>query len=122
MKKPEFEFYTRPNGTNEMKNFLEQLPDKDKIKLLIRIDSVQEYGLLFAQKLQWIKKINTNLYEIRSQVSSNIQRAVYFHVDGNRYIITHGFTKKTQKTPRREIEHVLKMRQEFFSNEDGGND
>ncbi|MCH4009963.1 type II toxin-antitoxin system RelE/ParE family toxin [Companilactobacillus sp.] len=122
MKKPEFEFYTRPNGTNEMKNFLEQLSDKDKIKLLIRIDSVQEYGLLFAQKLQWIKKINTNLYEIRSQVSSNIQRAVYFHVDGNRYIITHGFTKKTRKTPRREIEHALKMRQEFFSNEDGGND
>ena len=30
-----------------------------------------------------------------------------------RYIITHGFTKKTQKTPKREIIHAKQIRREF---------
>jgi len=36
-----------------------------------------------------------------------------FHVINNRYIITHGFTKKTQKTPKREIIHAKQIRREF---------
>ncbi len=38
-----------------------------------------------------------NLYELRSKVAKNIQRALYFHVEDTRYVITHEFTKKTQK-------------------------
>ena len=60
-----------------------------------------------------IKKLDTEIYEIRSKVSSNIQRALYFHVKNNQYIITHGFTKKTQKTPKREIIHAKQIRREF---------
>lgn len=48
------------------------------------------------------QKLETNLYELRSKVSSNIQRVFYFHVVDNRYVITHGFTKKTDKTPENE--------------------
>ena len=36
-----------------------------------------------------------------------------FIVINNRYIITHGFTKKTQKTPKREIIHAKQIRREF---------
>lgn len=60
--------------------------------------------------------------EIRSKVSSNIQRALYFHVINNRYIITHGFTKKTQKTPRSEIKHARQLKQEFEEMERKQND
>ena len=49
--------------------------------------------------MAWVKKIETekNLYELRSKDAKNIQRALYFHVEGPRYMITHDFTKKTQK-------------------------
>ena len=62
------------------------------------------------------KKIDNEIFEIRSKVSSNIQRALYFHVVGNRYIITHGFTKKTQKTPASEIKHAKELKKEFEEN------
>ena len=51
--------------------------------------------------------------EIRHKCPNSIQRALYFHVINNRYIITHGFTKKTQKTPKREIIHAKQIRREF---------
>jgi len=51
--------------------------------------------------------------EIRLKYPNSIQRALYFHVINNRYIITHGFTKKTQKTPKREIIHAKQIRREF---------
>lgn len=65
------------------------------------------------------KKIDNEIFEIRSKVSSNIQRALYFHVVGNRYIITHGFTKKTQKTPASEIKHAKELKKEFEENNNG---
>ncbi|RMC40731.1 hypothetical protein F5ESL0225_02200 [Lactobacillus sp. ESL0225] len=40
---------------------------------------------------------------MRSQYSSNIQRAIYFTFASNHYVITHGFTKKMKKAPVREI-------------------
>ena len=51
--------------------------------------------------------------EIRLKCPNSIQRALYFHVINNRYIITHGFTKETQKTPKREIIHAKQIRREF---------
>ena len=69
--------------------------------------------MLIAQRMEWVKKLDNDIFEIRSKVSSNIQRALYFHVIGDRYIITHGFTKKTQKTPTSEIRHAKELKKEF---------
>lgn len=99
MKKLIFEFYTRPNGHNEFVEFYKSLPQKDREKLLATISMIQEHGLLTAQRMEWVKKLNSDIFEIRSKVSSNIQRALYFHAVDNRYIITHGFTKKLKKHP-----------------------
>ena len=92
---------------------------KDKQKLLPTINMVQEQGLLVAQRMEWIKKIDNDIFEIRSKVSSNIQRALYFHVTDERYIITHGFTKKTQKTPVNKIKHAKALKKEFEKNNNG---
>ncbi len=63
-------------------------------------------GIKVGIEHDWVKPLEKNLYEIRSRVSNNQYRGIYFHVDGERYVITHGFTKKTRKTPLREIEHA----------------
>ena len=65
------------------------------------------------------QKVDDDIFEIRSKVSSNIQRALYFHVTDERYIITHGFTKKTQKTPINEIKHARVLKKEFEENNNG---
>lgn len=67
--------------------------------------------------MRWVKKLEgqKNLYELRSKISRNIQRTLYFHVEGTRYVITHGFTKKSQKTPVKEIRHALEIRKEWWN-------
>lgn len=122
MKKPVFETYTRPNGKNEFKEFLNSLSRKDKEKLLTTIYQIQSHGLLIAQKMEWVKRLDREIFEIRSKVSSNIQRALYFHIVDDRYVITHGFTKKSQKTPKQEILHAKQLKREFEEMENNKND
>ena len=113
MEKPKFISYTRPNGHNEFEEFYNSLPIKDRNKLRATIDMIEEAGIQAAIQLEWAKKLDGEINEIRSKVSSNIQRALYFHVKNNQYIITHGFTKKTQKTPIKEIIRAKQIKCEF---------
>lgn len=54
------------------------------------------------------------LYEIRVQSGSDIFRVFCFFDDNNLVVIGHGFQKKTQKTPGREIERGEKIKREYY--------
>jgi phage-related protein len=54
------------------------------------------------------------LYEIRIQSGSDIFRILCFFDDNNLVVIGHGFRKKTQKTPEREIERGEKIKREYY--------
>ncbi|QLE61642.1 addiction module toxin RelE [Furfurilactobacillus rossiae] len=60
--------------------FLHDLPDKDRAKLIGTISLIESHELHIAIRQLWVKKIEDNLFEIRSIQSSNIQRAIYFHI------------------------------------------
>jgi phage-related protein len=118
MEKLAFETYKRPNGHDEFAEWVVQLPKKDRAKLMRVVEATEVNGMLVAQRLKWVKKVDTNLYELRSKVGTNIQRALYFHVVAGRYVITHGFTKKTEKTPKQQITHAKTIRKEWFDGKD----
>ncbi|MBM6209894.1 type II toxin-antitoxin system RelE/ParE family toxin [Staphylococcus epidermidis] len=101
------------SGKSEFINFIYSLPDKDRIKLLKTIEKIENNGFPTAIRMEWIKKLDNGIYEIRSKLGTNIQRAIYFQKVNNEYIITHGFTKKTQKTPPREIEHAQRVIEKY---------
>ena len=46
---------------------------------------------------------------------SDITRVLYFFVAGGEIVLTHGFVKKTQKTPAREIERAKRIREDWRS-------
>jgi phage-related protein len=54
------------------------------------------------------------LYEIRVQLGSDIYRIFCFFDDKNIVVVGHGFQKKTQKTPLKEIEKAHKIRKEYY--------
>ena len=105
MKKIEFQYYDE----KESEEFLDSLPVKQMIKFATTIKNVEEQGFAIASRQEWTKKITgqINLLEIRSKFSSNIIRAPYFHSSNGNYVITHGFKKKSQKMPRKELEKAL---------------
>lgn len=53
------------------------------------------------------------LYEIRVEIGSNIFRIFSFFDKGNIVVLGNGFQKKTQKTPRIEIEKALRIMEEY---------
>ena len=53
------------------------------------------------------------LYEIRVQMGSDIYRIFCFFDQGRLVVIANGFQKKSQKTPRQEIELALKIKGEY---------
>lgn len=97
-----------------LRHFLATLPDKEYDKFVARIIEIEEQGLQVAIRMKWVKKLDKNLYEIRCQFSNNIQKALYFQEKGNKYVITHGFTKKRQKTPPAEIAKAKRLRQRYL--------
>src|ERR1700709_1856915 len=53
------------------------------------------------------------LYEIRVEVGNNIYRIFSFFDKGNLVVLGNAFQKKTQKTPKQEIEKALKIMEEY---------
>lgn len=53
------------------------------------------------------------LYEIRVQLGSDIFRIFCFFDEGKLVVLANGFQKKTQKTPKNEIEKALKIKKEY---------
>jgi len=114
----EFQYY----DWEEFKKFLNSLPNKDATELTELIFKIQKVGFSFSAKQQWIKKLSQNLYEIRSRRANNIQRVVYFHVENHIFVISHGFTKKTNKIPLHEINKAKRRKVIYLTRKDLHND
>ena len=54
------------------------------------------------------------LFEIRVEYESNIYRVICFFDEGNLVILLNAFQKKTQKTPRAELELAKRLKKQYF--------
>ena len=73
---------------------------------------VEEHGLQNVRE-PYVKHIEGSLWEIRIKGRGGISRALYVTAKPQRIVIVRVFVKKTQKTPRREIELALKRAREI---------
>ncbi len=65
------------------------------------------------------KYLGDGIFELRAKVSTDITRVLYFFVSGRKAILTHGFIKKTQKTPPSEISRAKRYRTNYLNNNTG---
>lgn len=75
------------------------------------INLIESQGLEKVHE-PYVKHLEGSLWEMRMQGRSGIARAVYVTTIGRRVVVVHIFEKKTQKTPRHEIETALKRAKE----------
>ena len=54
------------------------------------------------------------LYEIKIEYQSNIYRVFCCFDEGKLIVLLNGFQRKTQKTPKNEIEKAMKVKKEYF--------
>lgn len=83
---------------------------KDKILWIFRIIETQKH--IPTDYFEHMTGTD-GLYEIRVKQGSDIFRIFCFFEEGKLIVLANGFQKKTQKTPKSEIEKALKIKKEY---------
>ncbi len=109
------DFYKKENGKIPVQDFLYSLEPKLRSKAFRDIELLQNLGNelkeLYVKSLKGNK--NKGLYELRIKFSNDIARIFYFTYCDNKYILLHGFIKKSMKTPTKEIDKARKYMEDY---------
>ncbi len=105
------EFYLETNGTSPVEEFLGHLDVKTRARFRWSMEQLRLRNVQAREPL--VRHLEGDFWELREESQTNIYRIIYFFFTGRRIIFLHGFVKKAQKTPRRELE-VARRRYEAF--------
>lgn len=109
------DFYKKENGKIPVQDFLYSLEPKLRAKAFRDIELLQNLGN--ELKEPYVKSLkgnkNKGLYELRIKFSNDIARIFYFTYCDNKYILLHGFIKKSMKTPTKEIDKARKYMEDY---------
>lgn len=91
--------------------FMQRLTTKEQEKI--------KYGLLLLKTLdkvpvKFVRYIREGIYELRTEYNGNIFRVFFIFDDGNIVVLFNGFQKKTQKTPEKEIELAIRIKESYY--------
>lgn len=113
MQNNEIIFYRTAQKECPMLDFLNGLDVKMRAKVTRTVDLLRDNGGDLREP--YSKPLSDGIFELRVKVGSNITRVLYFFVIGNKIVLTHGFVKKTQKTPPAEIDKAKRCRADYLS-------
>lgn len=110
----EITFYRTEDGNCPIEDFLDTLTDKQAQKVTWVFRAIRDIHPIPAQYFK--KLVNTdNIWEVRVGVGNNIFRFLGFFDGQNFIVLTNGFQKKTQKTPRSEIKLAEQRKKEYLN-------
>ncbi len=112
-------FYSTAEGKSPVQEFLDNLPARVAQKTLWTFKLVKEIPIVSEQ---YLKKLDgtDDLWEIRVDMGNHAVRFLGFWDAGNLIVLTNGFTKKSAKTPRTEVEIATRRKQEYLSRKPHG--
>jgi len=105
-------YYISPAGDNPVSNFITSLSNRQQRKLIRIFKHLEEFGVKGPREN--VKKLSgTPLWEIRILGKDNI-RIIYTVVFLGQILLLHGFIKKKQKTPKKELKTSLDRYKEWI--------
>lgn len=111
-------FYKDEHGKNSIMEELERLRSKKDKNSRINLTKTEDiinklkiYGLSLG--MPYIRKINDEIWEMRPLRN----RILFFSYKNEKFVLLHSFIKKTQKTPKREIQRAMKEMNNYISEE-----
>ena len=93
-------------------DFVSKLNGNEARKIFYVIDMLKVQERVSSK---FVKHIKEGLYEIRAESEGNIFRVFFIFDEGNIVILFNGFQKKSMKTPKKEIETALKLKEEYYA-------
>ncbi len=110
-------FYIDEQGHDPVRAFLEGLDPKTQARFAWSMEQLRVRNVRAREPLA--RHLEGKVWELREESNTNIYRLLYFFFVGRRIVVVHGFQKKTQKTPRREIETAQRRLDDFTKREGG---
>jgi phage-related protein len=98
---------------NHFEDFLKSQPVKVQNKIFKIIEAIETLERIPTTYLKLITGAG-GLYEARIQLGSDIWRVFCFFDKGRLVILLNGFQKKTEKTPKNEIEKAINLMNEYY--------
>gem|GEM_PF-86270 len=100
------EYYKKENGHIPVLDYLLSLEAKMRAKAFSEIELFEKHGPELREP--YVKPIKgtqyKGLFELRIKFASDISRIFYFTYHQKTFVLLHGFTKKTETTPQKELE------------------
>ncbi len=108
------EYYVSEKGKSPARDFIDSLSPESKAKYIFIADLLEEFGI--AVREPYVKPVTgkKKMYEIRIKDKANIHRVLYFVFTGKKLVLLHGFTKKTRKTPPKELSIAEKRMNDYL--------
>jgi phage-related protein len=107
-------FYRTESDSCPIEDFLDSLSGKQAQKVVWVLRLIEELKIVPGQYLK--KLVNSgDIWEVRVQSGNDSFRLLGFFEGSTLLILTNGFAKKSQKTPRQEIELATRRRNEYLS-------
>jgi phage-related protein len=103
-------FFKNDNGKEPVRDWLLCLPEANR-KIVGEDVKTVEFGWPVGMPV--CRSIGGNLYEIRSTLIDGNEARILFTIFKNDMVLLHGFIKKTQKTPKRDMDLAKRRLQKF---------
>ncbi len=109
------EYYVEDSGHCPVEAFVESLDHKTRSRLFWSFRQLELRNVQAREPL--VRPLEGKIWELRERSRTNIYRVLYFFFRGRRIVLLHAFQKKTQRTPRREIEVAQRRLARFLARE-----
>lgn len=103
-KRLQVSFYANANGKEPVRDWLKGLSDEDRRAIGTDLKTV-EYGWPIG--MPTCRALRDGLWEVRTSLPSNKIARVLFYATEGHLVLVHGFIKKTQTTPKKDIDLAL---------------
>lgn len=105
--------YETESGKCPVNDFIVSLPVKAQREIVKVLKLLEEVDLLLEPYFKKLKSTD-NIWETRKRFGSNSYRILFFFDDDSIVVLTNGFVKKRQKTPREEILRAQRYKQDYL--------
>jgi len=99
-KKLQARFYETASGRRPVREWLLEMSDQDRRSVGFDVQTV-EFG--WPVGMPTCRALGDGLWEVRSDLSNGVTARIIFCLIADKMILLHGFVKKTQKTPQKDL-------------------
>jgi len=105
-------FFLTSSGNEPVRDWLKNMDQEDRKTIGEDIKLVQ---FRWPLGMPLVRKMEADLWEVRSKLDSGNIARTFFTVKNEQMILLHGFIKKSQKTPQKEIELARTRKNQWFN-------